>query len=422
MFSFHKKNQLNDVPNAYKELIEKCWSQEAKDRPSFDQIVKELKTNPEFITEDVNQDEFYDYVDYIDNYKSTFDITKGVIHFKDFIQEKGRNKNVKPILFETFSEETTKEISDNKNDNSNDTRSESKKSNQLIDAKTIEEKMSKEAHTNETKPLKIEEIEEKKVIEIDTTKKNILNYPLKKFNELSKMNQKLVEEAEKDSEKQFEVGHFLIEGKNDFPKDVTLGLQYINHSINGKCTNAIVYYVQLLIKGKIIPEDLSKAEEYLSKLNATNDKRKYLLLGLMSYKKNKFTEAVKWFQEGSKLGDSKFMYKYGIMLFIGEGTKLNTKEAIKSLINSKDQGYDKSGHFLTSLNALNKNKSFSKLRSESQLIFVKNNIKNVQNSQTKNVVKTESQFNQIVLQPKKTEKLFFNKTLKSSIFRDCLNL
>lgn len=32
-----------DVPNSYRELIERCWSQKPEERPSFDEIVSELK-------------------------------------------------------------------------------------------------------------------------------------------------------------------------------------------------------------------------------------------------------------------------------------------------------------------------------------------------------------------------------------------
>ena len=52
----------DDVPDVYKELIEKCWSQKSEERPSFDEIVSEMKTNNEFISELVDETEYYDYV------------------------------------------------------------------------------------------------------------------------------------------------------------------------------------------------------------------------------------------------------------------------------------------------------------------------------------------------------------------------
>lgn len=91
----------DDVPDVYRELIVKCWPQKAEERPSFDQIVSEMKTNKEFISELVEETEYYDYVDFIDNYRSTFNVNKQMIHFSDFIKHLGPNKEIKPILIGT---------------------------------------------------------------------------------------------------------------------------------------------------------------------------------------------------------------------------------------------------------------------------------------------------------------------------------
>ena len=42
------------IPDSYRKLIEKCWSQNPAERPSFDQIANELKTDASFITEQVS--------------------------------------------------------------------------------------------------------------------------------------------------------------------------------------------------------------------------------------------------------------------------------------------------------------------------------------------------------------------------------
>lgn len=47
-----------DVPDAYKQLIEICWLQDCEERPSFDSIVENLKNNDDFITDVVDQSEF----------------------------------------------------------------------------------------------------------------------------------------------------------------------------------------------------------------------------------------------------------------------------------------------------------------------------------------------------------------------------
>lgn len=84
----------DDVPIAYKQLIERCWDQDPKNRPTFNQIVNNLKTNNGFITELVDIDAFFNYCNYIDNYQSTFD-SKQTINFTNFKNtiEKAKTSN-----------------------------------------------------------------------------------------------------------------------------------------------------------------------------------------------------------------------------------------------------------------------------------------------------------------------------------------
>lgn len=81
--------QIEGVPDVYKELIEKCWSHDPKERPSFDEIVDELINDRRYIDED----QFLTYVDYIENYETTFDInSKKSIHLSTFLDMK-KSKN-----------------------------------------------------------------------------------------------------------------------------------------------------------------------------------------------------------------------------------------------------------------------------------------------------------------------------------------
>ena len=43
-------------------MIEKCWSQDPNDRLSFDGIVDLLENDPNFITPDINQSEYHEYI------------------------------------------------------------------------------------------------------------------------------------------------------------------------------------------------------------------------------------------------------------------------------------------------------------------------------------------------------------------------
>lgn len=70
------------IPDAYKELIESCWNEDPKERPTFKEIVEKLKdfdfleNLKEYLDPDIDPDEFTEdfqsYVDYIDDYNATF--------------------------------------------------------------------------------------------------------------------------------------------------------------------------------------------------------------------------------------------------------------------------------------------------------------------------------------------------------------
>ena len=74
----------SEVPFSYKKLIEKCWSHDPKDRPSFDEIKETIKTDNGFITEKVDKEEFHKFVEYINNYETNFDFLKGPHHLDTF--------------------------------------------------------------------------------------------------------------------------------------------------------------------------------------------------------------------------------------------------------------------------------------------------------------------------------------------------
>ena len=83
----HRPDFKFPINQAYKDLIERCWTQDMNDRPNFDSIVDELKNNPDFITELIDEDVFHEYINYIDNCKGTFDDTKQIIKADDFIKK-----------------------------------------------------------------------------------------------------------------------------------------------------------------------------------------------------------------------------------------------------------------------------------------------------------------------------------------------
>ena len=52
-----ERPEIKGTTESYKALIEKCWSQNPGDRPTFDQIIETLKNDPGFITDLVEEND-----------------------------------------------------------------------------------------------------------------------------------------------------------------------------------------------------------------------------------------------------------------------------------------------------------------------------------------------------------------------------
>lgn len=74
-----------EIPTSYKKLIEKCWAQEIKERPTFIEILNILRTDNGFITDKVNEEDYKRYIKYIDESNVTFD-TESKLTINDIIE------------------------------------------------------------------------------------------------------------------------------------------------------------------------------------------------------------------------------------------------------------------------------------------------------------------------------------------------
>ncbi|KAK8893048.1 hypothetical protein M9Y10_030307 [Tritrichomonas musculus] len=61
IFKHYRPKLTESIPKCYKNLIEKCWAEDPDERPTFDEIIDLLKTDPEFIFKDVDMEEFINY-------------------------------------------------------------------------------------------------------------------------------------------------------------------------------------------------------------------------------------------------------------------------------------------------------------------------------------------------------------------------
>ena len=94
----------NSIPDSYKKLIESCWSQNPEDRPTFESIENFLRTDIQFITEKVNEEDFEKYVLKIENSEIDFSSEKNIMQIDHLIKEKNK-------VVETFSDEVVDQLS-----------------------------------------------------------------------------------------------------------------------------------------------------------------------------------------------------------------------------------------------------------------------------------------------------------------------
>ena len=80
----------DSVNECYKKLIEKCWSQQPEDRPSFDDIVNLLETDRNFITEKIRENEYYGYIEFIKESPKRFENKKIIFDLDEFIKYKSK--------------------------------------------------------------------------------------------------------------------------------------------------------------------------------------------------------------------------------------------------------------------------------------------------------------------------------------------
>lgn len=73
------------IPKAYHNLIERCWDENPSKRPSFEEIITELRTNPEFITDSVDKEEYQKYIKYIDDSPKLFKSDQKIQQLEEFV-------------------------------------------------------------------------------------------------------------------------------------------------------------------------------------------------------------------------------------------------------------------------------------------------------------------------------------------------
>lgn len=378
------------VPLAYKDLINRCLSLDPESRPDASDIVKELKENKEYITEEINEGEFLDYVYYIDNYKASFDHSH-LIHYKELIHKE-------------CNEEETEE---------NPLERESPHEAKLKKVPTIPKTPQKVQHYQEQQyKASIRKVLSDNDIHLHAiSPRSLLNkkrkdticlFPLDELHKLSEECQNLVQNAKTDPEVQYNIGKDLIEGKNGFSQNIEIGVKYLKASISNKCVDALIYYSQMLVDGILVLENLKEAKNYLK---YCKDSRALLLLGKIYEKEKDFSVSFKKYKQSSDEGNVEAMYKCGTMLLRGLGCTSDIEKGIEMLKVSSRNKFHESEVFLQVYEQLKKLPGFNELDGPGQFFFTQ-----------KIILNEDGSMNQINVLPIETEKLFKKNFLDSQDF------
>lgn len=279
------------------EMIKSCWEQNPSDRLTFDQIKETLK-DPEFYSEMlIDEDVYNDYIDFVDGFICKYDENGPKFTPEDF-QE---SKKFKKIVIQT-QEESESDSEDSFDDYNSSINSMKSNSSRSSSSKSSSSSSSNKSQKNHLCPKKV-------------------------FHRLKIKCRMLVAKADTNANAQFKVGKLFIEGEKGFPKNVQLGVSYLNYSIeNGNC-EALHYYCRMLIDGTLIDKDIEKAYELLENDEDQDSSANRLLRGLICLQEEDYEKARIFFDKGSKGGNGEAMYQLGMLYYKGLGVR---KDKIKA--------------------------------------------------------------------------------------------
>lgn len=140
-------------------------------------------------------------------------------------------------------------------------------------------------------------------------------FPYSCFIELNKECRELIKQAENDSEKQFLIAQYLIEGQLFFPFNPEIGIKYLKQSIKLGNINSALYFCKMLIKGEIIHKNYKKAQKLLETIIKEKDLGSYYLInGKICKKEQKYNDAKIFFEKSISIGNIESIYEYGRLL------------------------------------------------------------------------------------------------------------
>ena len=178
-------------------------------------------------------------------------------------------------------------------------------------------------------------------------KKQEIRYPSDLFESLNTKCKQLVYESYFNVYKSFLVGKFTLEGLNNFPQNIKIGLQLIENSMKRGSTAAYFYYIDLhLRKNEYISQNIRKAEQLIRNYPNQNDSNIFLLRGFAYRLQNKLDKAFQNIEQAAKLGNTKAIYYYAKMLYFGDGCQKCTNKADQYFELAKQKGVKRTYPYL----------------------------------------------------------------------------
>ncbi|KAK8892392.1 hypothetical protein M9Y10_029618 [Tritrichomonas musculus] len=103
--------ELNETtPECYKNLISKFWAHDPVGRPTFDEILNHLKSNQEFITENVDKKEFQNFIQFIDEIQNKYNKNKEVSELDNYIKTQNQRFRKVKIDYKKFRDFTRQHL------------------------------------------------------------------------------------------------------------------------------------------------------------------------------------------------------------------------------------------------------------------------------------------------------------------------
>ena len=300
------------IPESYQNLIERCWDQDPSNRPSFNEIVEELKNNPEFITDMVELVDYEDYIDFIDNCEISFDNNKS-INIIDF----EKKKQFKKVIIDKSLLNNIKDDDDD-NDSTEDEEISNKTEDVVLTKNELPFKLPPcDPDTEKYRKIFIDKVYKSPKEEIP----NIL-FTYAAFSHYGKYIPKNVKEAQIFYKIAADMGHvnsmFLLGKLYCEGKDYDKAMHYYQKAADQGSTISMLQISTLYMQGLGRPINLEETAKYFKMAADLNDANGMALYASVLYKgtgtKPNKTEAIKYFKKSIDKGNRIAMKLYGLVL------------------------------------------------------------------------------------------------------------